>query len=333
MTGTRRVRALTIGTMLLALAALATPAAAQTGTLKGKVVDAQNKPVDGAQITIQEQGGQNRKYTAKTNRNGEYQHVGIPPGKYTVQADKDKLSQAFDVGVGVGEAKEVNFSLKPGVAEDVTKRRDAIQAKYNEAGKLSGAGKHDEAIALVNEILVELPQCAECYVTIGAINERKKDLAAAEAAYKKAIEINPNVAAAYQALAGVYNAQGKFKEAGEMAAEADKRAAAAPGAAGAGGGGGGSAESLYNRAVISFNAADYKKAEETLSAALKADPNHAEAHFLRGNVLVQLGVTSGDLSKFGEAATEFETYIKLAPNGPNAEKAKKQFEELKSFKK
>jgi tetratricopeptide (TPR) repeat protein len=330
MKGLTHTRALTIGAMALALAAFAAPALAQTGQIKGKVVDAQNKPVDGAQITIQEQGGQNRKYQTRSNRQGEYQQIGIPPGKFTVQADKDKLSQAFDVSVSVGDTKEVNFALKPGVAEDVEKRRTAMQAKYNEAGKLSNAGQHDEAIKLVNEILAEIPQCAECYVTIGAINERKKDLAAAEAAYKKSIEINPNSPTPYQALAGVYNQQQKFKEAGEMAAEADKRAAAAPGAAG---GGGGSAESLYNRAVIAFNAADYKKAEETLSAALKADPNHAEAHFLRGNVLVQLGVTSNDLSKFGEAAAEFETYIKLAPNGPNAEKAKKQFEELKSFKK
>jgi len=331
MTGTRIGRALACITMTIALLALAAPAAAQTGQIKGKVVDAQNKPVDGAQITIQEQGGQNRKYTAKTNRNGEYQHVGIPPGPYTVQADKDKLSQAFDVRVSPGDAKEVNFALKPApAAEDAAKKRDAIQAKYTQAGTLTKEGKFDDALKLMSEIVGELPNCPECYVTIGAINERKKDTAAAEAAYKKAIELKPDMAAPYQALAGLYNAQQKFKEAGEMAAEAEKRAAAAPGAPA---GGSGSAESLYNRAVIAFNAADYKKAEETLSAAVKADPNHAEAHFLRGNVLVQLGVTSGDLTKFGEAAGEFETYLKLAPNGPNAEKAKKQFEELKSFKK
>ena len=32
--------------------ALATPASAQTGMLKGKVVDAKDAPVDGAKVTI-----------------------------------------------------------------------------------------------------------------------------------------------------------------------------------------------------------------------------------------------------------------------------------------
>jgi tetratricopeptide (TPR) repeat protein len=330
MKGTPTGRSLTICGIVLALVGFAPAAFAQTGMIKGKVVDAQNKPVEGAVITIQEEGGQNRKLTTKSNRNGEYQQVGIQPGTYTVQADKDKLSQSFQVRITPGDQKEVNFTLKAGAAtEDIEKRRAAAQAKFTQANTLGKEGKHDEAIALLNELIKELPQCAECYYSIGAIQERKKDLAGAEQAYKKAIEVNPNAPTAYQALAGVYNAQQKFKEAGEMAAEAEKRMTAAPGAAA----GGGSAESQYNRAVIAFNAADYKKAEELLSAAVKADPNHAEAHFLRGNVLVQLGASSGDLTKFSEAVAEFETYLKLAPNGPNADKAKKSFEELKSFKK
>ena len=73
MKGLTHTRALTIGALALALAAVAAPALAQnTGQIKGKVVDAQNKPVDGAQITIQEHGGQNRKYQVKSDREGSY---------------------------------------------------------------------------------------------------------------------------------------------------------------------------------------------------------------------------------------------------------------------
>jgi tetratricopeptide (TPR) repeat protein len=335
MTGNRISRAATIGAIVLACAAFALPASAQTSRIKGKVVDEKNQPVQDAKVNLTEQGGQNRKYELKTDKKGEYQMIGVVPGTYNIVASKDKLVDGFNnVRLGAGDDKEINFSLKAGGAggpatkEDAEKRVAGLKAKFAQAAQLGNEGKYDEAIKLYNEVIVDVPQCAECYWNMGAVYEKKKDLAGAEAAYKKSIELNPNAPNAYQSLAGLYNQQQKYKEAGEMAAEADKRSAGAAGAVG-----GGSAESLYNRAVIAFNASDFKKADEYLSAAVKADPNHAESHFLRGNVLVQLGVTSGDLGKFGEAVTEFETYLKIAPNGPNAEKAKKSYEELKSFKK
>jgi len=46
-----------------------------------------------------------------------------------------------------------------------------------------------------------------------------------------------------------------------------------------------------------------------------ANPNHAEAHYQLGMALVNEG-------KLPEAATEFDTYLKLAPSGPNAATAK-----------
>lgn len=326
MTGTRISRSLTICAVVVALAAFAAPAFAQ-GQIKGKVVDAQNKPVEGARITMQQDGCQNRKYEVKSDRNGEYIQIGITSCNYTVQADKDKLSQAFSVRIGAGDTKEVNFVLKPGGAggamtkEEAVKRIEGIKAKFAQAAGLGNEGKFDEAIALYNEVIVDVPQCQECYLNIGAINTRKKDWAAAEAAYKKAIEIKPDAPEPYNGLANVYNAQQKFKEAAEMSAEAGKRVAAVPGAGGAA-----SANILYNQGAIAWNANDFAKAREHFEAAIKADPNHAESHFMLGKVLINLG-------KLGEAATEFETYLKVAPSGQNAKEAQSMFDQLKSFRK
>src|SRR5687768_17644488 len=55
-------------------------------------------------------------------------------------------------------------------------------------------------------------------------------------------------------------------------------------------------------------------------------PIYADAHFMLGKVYINLG-------KLAEAVTEFETYLKLAPEGPNAKEAKTNFEALKSFRK
>jgi tetratricopeptide (TPR) repeat protein len=327
MTGILISRSLTICMVVLALTVFAAPAAAQTGQIKGKVVDEQNKPVEGATITMQQEGGQNRKYTVRSDRRGEFIQIGIQTGLYSVQADKDKLSQSFQVQVTAGDTKEVNFMLKPGgsggamTKEEAEKRVKGIQAKFSQAASLGNEGKYDEAIALYNEVLVDVPQCQECYLNMGAINTRKKDWAAAEEAYKKAIEIKADSPEPYNGLANVYNAQQKFKEAAEASAEAAKRVAATPG-----GTGGASANILYNQGAIAWNANDFQKAREHFEAAIKADPNHAESHFMLGKVLINLG-------KLPEAVTEFETYLKIAPNGQNAKEAQSMFDQLKSFRK
>ena len=85
-----------------------------------------------------------------------------------------------------------------------------IKAAYAEAATLNNAGKYDEAIAKFNEVLASVPKCTECYIGIGTSAASKKDYAASEAAYKKALEIDPNSADAYNGLATIYNDQKKF---------------------------------------------------------------------------------------------------------------------------
>lgn len=316
-------RAAIVSALVLALLAFAAPALAQTGQLKGKVVDGQNKPIADAKVTML-QVDTNRKFETKTNRNGDWMQIGLAPGNYSVTAEKDGMTQSFDVKIGI-ETKEVNFALQPGgaggqmTAEQAKKeaeRVEGIKAAFAQGAELTNAGKYDEAIAKFNEVIAQVPKCSECYVNVGAIHSRKQEWPKAEEAFKKALEINPDSVDAYNGLANVYNAQKKFSEAQAMSAEATKRGGAA--------GGAGGAESLYNQGVIAWNGNDFQKAQELFAAAVKADDKHAEAHFMLGQAYLNLG-------KLPEAAKEFETYTKIAPNGPNAEKAKSNFEMLKQY--
>ena len=309
----------------LGLALAAAPAGAQqVGQVKGKVVDAQNKPVEGAKITIQMVEGTNRKHEVKTKKDGSYLQIGLPPGQYNITAEKDGLSQAFTVRVGM-EMKEVNFALQPGGGgkmskEDAAKeaaRIDGIKTKFAEGATLSNEGKYDEAIAKFTEVLVEVPKCAECYLNIGSVYAQKKEYDKSEEAYKKALELTPDSVDAYNGLATIYNAQKKFTEAQAASAEATKRAMAA-------GGGTGSPEPLYNQGVIAWNANDFAKAQESFTAALAVKPDHAESHFMLGKVFLNLG-------KLPDAAKEFEIYTKIAPSGPNAKEAASNFEMLKAY--
>jgi tetratricopeptide (TPR) repeat protein len=325
MVGTHIVsRTLAICAMVLGLAVIAAPVSAQTGMIKGKVVDAEKKPVEGAKVTLQ-QVDTNSKFELKTKKNGEYMQIGVPPGNYKVTVEKDGLSSSKTTHVSL-DLTELDFTLTKGGAstegmskEDAAKaaaRVAGIRAAFSEGATLSNAGKHDEAIAKFNEVLKEVPKCPECYIGIGASSAAKKDYAGSEAAYKKAIELDPNAIDAYNGLATIYNDQKKFSEAQAMSAEGMKRATA--------GGGAGSADALYNAGVISWNANDFAKALEQFTAAVTANPNHAESHFMLGRVYLNLG-------KLPDAAKEFETYTKIAPNGPNAKEAASNFEMLKTY--
>lgn len=201
MVGTHIVsRTLAICALVLGLAAVASPALAQTGQIRGKVVDADNKPVEGAKVTLQAVET-NSKFELKTKKNGEYMQIGIPPGNYKITAEKDGLSATKNSHIGLDMA-EVNLTLAKGGAalgemskEDRAKaeaRVAGIKTAFSEGAALANAGKFDEAIAKFNEVLKEVPKCPECYIGIGHSSAAKKDYPAAETAYKKAIELDPN---------------------------------------------------------------------------------------------------------------------------------------------
>jgi tetratricopeptide (TPR) repeat protein len=71
----------------------------------------------------------------------------------------------------------------------------------------------------------------------------------------------------------------------------------------------------YSQGVGFWAAGKIADAKREFEAALKADPNHAESHFQLGMVLVNENALPA-------AVDEFNTYLKLAPTGPNAEQAK-----------
>ncbi len=316
------IRRSLLGVLVIgAIVFVAAPASAQTGAVKGKVVDGQGGPIDGAKIVIQSADSAARKYETKSNKKGEFFQIGLAPGNYKVSAEKDKLFQSFDVRVRLGDPMNVNFVLVAGAGaanpEEATKKAAALRASFDEAVALSQAGKSEEAVAKFNEIAVSAPTCATCFANIGAIHLKSSKYDDAEVAYKKALEVDPNLIAAKTGLMNVYNAQRKFDLAEKMAAEVAQ-------ASGGGEGGGGNPDALYNQGVVQWNANKFQEAQAAFEGAIKADPTHAESHFMLGKVFINLG-------KLAEAAAEFETYLKLAPDGPNAKEAQTNFDALKGF--
>jgi len=312
--------AFTFGARLLAAATLAftfvaagVPATAQTtGQIKGKVVDGKGQPVDKAVVTIEFKGGVNLKREVKTNKKGEFIQVGLQPGPYLVSAKGEAGVAEDQVQVGLGTAPEMSLTLKP-AATGMSPEEAAFRKTFDEGVQAMGAKNHDAALAKFNEAIGMRADCYACYMNVGSLHYEKKENDKAEAAFKKANELKPDDTRPVQMLADLYNSMGRREEAAAMATKAGSMGAAA---------GGGSPQDSYNQGVILWNAGKIAEAKAQFEAAVKADPNYADANYWVGMAHLNGG-------NMAEAQKYFENYLKLAPSGPMAAQAKGILDSIK----
>ena len=297
---------------LLALA-LALPVAAQSsGMLKGVVNDTSGKPVEGAKVNI-DADSSNRHFETKTDKRGEFIQIGLAPGLYKVMAEKGKLASSTEskkvaIAAGPPMTLVLGTAAAPLTPAEAAKLAE-MKKVFGEGVDASRAGNHDDAIAKFTQAAELNPKCFDCFYNRAFSEVQKKDYDAAEASYKKAIELKADYSEAYNGLANIYNVTRKF----DLAAEASAKALELSGSGAAAGGG--NADAMFNQGVILWNAGKVADAKKQFEAALAVNPSHAESHFQLGMALVN----EGNLTA---ATTEFEAYLNLAPMGPNAATAK-----------
>jgi len=294
---------------------------AQTGMVKGKVVNTQGQPVEGAKVVIEFLDGMNRKFETKSNNKGEFMQIGLQSGNYRVTGEKDGVGvAAFDVRVRIGTPQEVNLTLTPmgasgrPMSKEEAAKAQAFKTAFDAGVTANNSGNYDEAIAKFTEALSGTADCYACQYNIGSAYLQKKDYPKAEEAFKKAITMKPDSAEPYNALANVYNATKRFDEAAKMTEEAGKLGGA--------GAGGGDPDQLYNQGVIYWNAGKIADAKKNFEAALAAKPDMADAHYWVGMASLNEGNLDG-------AASHFEEYLKLAPSGQYAAQAKGVLSQIK----
>jgi tetratricopeptide (TPR) repeat protein len=312
------------GIVLLAALALAAPALAQTGGVRGKVLDQAGKPVPDAVVEI-ESKAMSRKLQVKTSKKGEYIQIGLYPGEYKVTATKDSNSASVDLKVGIGDPEMLDIKIGPAAPSKAQAEQNAkVTALFDEGVAAAKASRWDDAIAKFTEASTMVPNCYVCFFNIGAAYYSKDDQVKAEENYKKSVEIKPDYADGWNALASLYNQQKKFDLAGEASEKATAAVGggAAGGAPGAAGAGGGSASVLYNQGVIFWNQNKYSEAKDKWEAATKADPKYAEAFY-------RLGMAYMNLVDMTKAVGAFEGYLVADPNGSHAAEVKQAIDALK----
>ena len=114
--------------------ALAAPAAAQTGTLAGLVLDGDyNESLPGANVLVVE-----RATGAATDLDGRYRVGGLAPGRYTVRYSFVGFTPQTveNVEIAAGETTEINVTLGVGSLGEITVEADEVIAQNSEIGLL-----------------------------------------------------------------------------------------------------------------------------------------------------------------------------------------------------
>jgi len=321
MTALLRVR-VWIGVTAFALLVLAAgPAFAQNGTLAGRVITADGKPMPAVQVMLETADGKQQKKTITDNQ-GEWVVTGLPGGsKWTITVVWKTLSGRLadqvvkpketvktpqlvvsEGGLDKAKAGVPTSNLTAAEADATAKKNAALQGLLKEADAAVAAGNYDEGIEKFTKVANDVGKCAGCYVRIGDAYMKKKDLAGAEKAFLQAIEFDPKMPEPYLALANLYNDMKKFEEATKMVAKANELMAAS---------GSTDPAAMFNQGVILWNQGKGAEAQPFFEKAVQGNPTNAEAHYFLGMALVNQG-------KLAEAKTPLTEYLKLDPKGKYA---------------
>jgi Flp pilus assembly protein TadD len=290
-------RALIAAGLLLGIGLVAAPAQAQTGTARGRVLDAQGQPVVDAKITIEFQGGITRKFETKSNKKGEYMQVGMQPGPYRFTATREGYQPAVvEFRITLGDPTEIptlKLNSAAQAAQQPGSAQNELREGFQKAVELQSAGKLDEAEAAYKAILEKTPDIPEVYQNLGAIYALKKDFPSAEAAFLKGLELRPDSADIATQLARLYQDNGQPQKAMELMT---KSAGANPA----------DAKAQFNQGIFLLNAQKNEEAIAAFEAAIKADPAMTEAYYRLGALMV-------GQAKVPEAISYLEKYLSMNP--------------------
>jgi predicted Zn-dependent protease len=300
--------------LLAGLALLApSPARAQTGGVRGKVIDETGQPVDKSVVTI-ESLRVSRKTEVKTNEKGEYGMIGLPPGPYRLTATKEGYQPAsVDFNVIIGNsapAPDLQIVSLEAIARAVGPSEQDLRKMFAQAVDFLRSGQYAEAETIFLELTQLQPQVPEFHQNLAFAYAHEGKWPEAEASYQRALELKPGDTVLITGLAGVYEESGQLDKAGALLDEAIAQNPS-------------SASLQYERGLVLLKAQKVDEAADAFQKALAADPSLTDAHYYLGTLLVNQG-------KVPEAIEQLEAYLAATPeNTPYAETAKKLLAAIK----
>jgi tetratricopeptide (TPR) repeat protein len=278
---------------LLALAALlisASMASAQSGGVRGKVLDDKGEPLDGVAVKMEFQGGVTLAFDSKTNKKGEFMQIGLRPGNWKFTYTKEGF-QPFAASAKISLGDATLLPPQKLVPRGAGAGSEEISKSFGEAVAKIQAGDFDGAIAAFDAMVAKNPSLAEAHYNKGFAQFQKKDYGAAEASVLKALEVKPDYGDARVLLSNIYTAQGQKEKAVEVMTA---------------GAGAGDPKQLFNLALALLNSGKNEEANAAFLKAEAADPNNAEVQYYLATAALNAGKTD-------ECVTRLEKYLSMGP--------------------
>jgi tetratricopeptide (TPR) repeat protein len=302
--------------VLIVLAALAPVAllAVSQARINGTVTDQSGTPIEGAAITVTTPSLTNFKLTFKSDKSGKWGTIlndaTLP---YHVKIEKEGFAPyEVDEKIAIGDNFFLQSKLQPSGAPAApaaaakgpapvaapSGNEQAVQA-FNSGVESLNAG--DKAAAEKNflEATKKNPDLPNAWQALTQLAYEKKDWAKTLEYGKKATDLDPSMANLYGMMAEAGKQSGDAKAAADYGAkfrEANPEA---------------NAGELYNQGVAAYNKGKMKEAEASLTKAVEAKPDWADAHYL-------LGMAAFNQNKKDLAKEHLSKYLELAPTGKEA---------------
>ena len=290
-------------------------------TALGRVVDGQGNPLADVQVLLDYKGHVVQKYRTKTDKNGVFTHVNVYSGPYRITLKKEGVGEtSFDYNIQEIDRlqKPPDFKLLPPRAQaappppgsglapatgaapvDATK----LAADINAAMALSREGRLDEAVAAYEAVLASAPGVPLVHYNLGATYKRKGDLPKAEAAMRRACELDPAFVDGHVGLATLLAESGKQDQAIEIVRQgtaANER----------------SGRLQYALGVLAEGKGDAATAMQAFLKAEELEPQNVETQY-------HLATVALNMNDKAEAVARLERFVAAAPAGtPNLEVAK-----------
>jgi|GEM_PF-1232421 len=297
------------------------PCFAGKGRIGGSVKSATGEAIEGATIVATNPRSLPSQFETTTNEKGKWSMMGLQLGTWTfeISAEGFQPYQTSTRVMTVQRNKPIDVVLES-LAEQAGGLVFEEFGKFAEWGEeayaLFSEEKYAESLAKFDQILAEAEAEGESemlsglYLNIGKCQLKLEDYDQAIAAYEKVLAADPGSIAALQDIGECYVMKKDFDKAKqylEKWIEMDPM----------------SSTVYYNVAEVFFRSNDVEKAEEYYITALELQPGWAKVHLKLGYVYLNLGNDP-------KAIENFEKFIALAPDDPQAGSLQNTINYLKS---
>jgi tetratricopeptide (TPR) repeat protein len=174
--------------------------------------------------------------------------------------------------------------------------------------------KNDDAAKEFEKAVGLYPKYADAWYNLGKVRARQKEAEPARAALQKALEADGKLVGPYFELGMLAAEEQKWEEAQKYLDRANHLDPID------------FPQAWYIQAVAEYNLGNLEAAEKCAREARKLDPKHVNP---RTGYL--LGVVLAEMRDYPGAVEEFKSYLKLAPNAPDAAQVQSKVDELSKF--